>query len=355
MIVLAAVAAVLLALVLQQRLGRDRLADLRADHRPDEKLVNPDETFLLELTLRNTGPRYILFARLEEQLSPAFTVHARNARKTLNGGTDVSFSTWLRPHQEVRFRFPVSASARGFYLLAPLKLSCGDFLGLEEQAARCSGQSRAVVVAPREAEESAFAGVLGGFLGDVSVRRFLHEDPVLTAGFREYTGREPMKRISWPQSARGRGLMVKVFDHTAEPRVSVLLNADTAALARGELLERCYSLARTVCRVLEERGISYDFATNADIASFLDGASGRVSEGLGASHFSAVLDCLGRASYFKTVPGERFLSELADAAVPRSRILITPSDDFAASQALPRLRELGGLLILRADQPAPGA
>ena len=55
---------------------------------------------------------------------------------------------------------------------------------------------------PRDWADSS-ADVLSGFLGDVSVRRFIYEDPVLTTGFREYTGREPMKHISWTQSARG--------------------------------------------------------------------------------------------------------------------------------------------------------
>lgn len=346
MIILVAVVAALLVLALQR--NANRLTDLREDHRPEERLVDPDEKFYLELSLQNTGRHYILFARLDEQLSSAFSVHNQYAWQTMNGGWDVSFSTWLRPRQAVRFRFQVSVATRGFYLLSPLKLSCGDFLGLGEQVRR-TGQFRAVVVAPREAEEAGFADVLGGFLGDVSVRRFIHEDPVLTTGFREYTGREPMKQISWTQSARGRGLMVKVFDHTAEPRVSVLLNADTRAKGREALLEKCYSLARTVCRVLEERGVQYDFATNADMASFVDGTSGQVGEGLGAVHFSAVLDCLGRATYFRTIPGEQFLAQSIDASADRGRILITPSDDFAASQALDRLRELGSLLVLQAD------
>ncbi len=350
MIILVIVVAALLVLVLQR--NADRLADMREDHRPDERLVDPDEKFHLDLTLQNVGRHYILYARLEEQLSRAFTVYGQEARsrETLDGGTDISFSTWLRPWQVVRFRFQVSVGTRGFYLLAPLKLSCGDFLGLEEHVRRTS-RFRAVVVAPREAEEAGFADVLGGFLGDVSVRRFIHEDPVLTMGFREYTGREPMKQISWTQSARGRGLMVKVFDHTAEPQVSVLLNADTRAKGREALLEKCYSMARTVCRILEERGMQYDFSTNAAMASLVDGTSG-CGMGLGTNHFSAVLDCLGRATYFRTIPGEQFLVQCEDISAVRGHILITPSDDFIASRALERLREFSGgsLLILRADE-----
>jgi len=353
MIVLFAIAVVALVLAMQRRVGTDRLAEMKEDHRPDEKLVDPDEKFHLDLTLQNTGRHFILFARLEEQLSKAFHVHDQtvSTRVNLEGGTDISFSTWLRPHQEIRFRIPVSISARGLYSLAPLKLSSGDFLGLDEQVRR-TGQFRAVVVAPKEADDQRFSDVLSGFLGDVSVRRFIYEDPVLTIGFREYTGREPMKQISWTQSARGRGLMVKKFDYTAEPRVSVMLNTDSDAPDREELLEKCYSLARTVCRILEEQGVQYDFVTNADLAGFADGANHEIGEGLGANHFAAVLDCLGRATYYKAFAAERLLTKSIDSQLTRGRILITPSDDFAASRTLGRLRELGSVLILQADEVA---
>lgn len=122
MIILFAIVAVVLVLTLQRRTGADRLADMKEDHRPDERLVDPDEKFHLDLTLQNTGRHYVLFARLEEQLGKAFRVYDQSARTRVNleGGTDVSFSTWLRPHQEIKFRIPVSISARGLYP-SPLK------------------------------------------------------------------------------------------------------------------------------------------------------------------------------------------------------------------------------------------
>ncbi len=353
MSLLVAVAAVLLVLWMQRRSGVDRLADMRADHTPDAKLVDPDETFHLDMTLQNMGRHYILFAQLEERLHRAFTVRDPDipAWEVRSGETKISFSTWLPPRRQVRFRVPVSISARGVYCLAPLKFSIGDFLGLQERS-RLSDKFRAVVVAPKEAEDQGFADVLGGFLGNVSVRRFIHEDPALFTGFREYTGREPMKQISWYQSAKGQGLMVKILDHTAEPQVSVLVNADTRAKERGPLLEKCYSMARTICRVLEERGIAYDFAVNAELASSAAGTDNTVGEGLGANHFAAVLGCLGQATYVRAASGDEFLAEFLVPAGARGHILITPSDDFAASRVLERLRELSGgtLLVLQADR-----
>ena len=114
--------------------------------------------------------------------------------------------------------------------------------------------------------------LLGSFLGDYSVQRYLYEDPVMTAGYREYTGREPMKQISWKQSAHSMGLMVREYDHTVEPVLTLLLNVETAQERKEPVLETCYSLARTVCQELEDKGIKYVFCTNAAQAGAVGGS-----------------------------------------------------------------------------------
>ena len=354
MLLVFVIAAVALVLVLEFRLSRNALTHVREDHWPEERLVDPEEVFHLTLSVENTAKRYVLFLGLEEQLPKEFEtpLNSRYLRRSAEGGRYISITTWLRPYQQVQFRVPVSIAQRGRYVLHSLKVSGGDFLGLREEVRRLE-RFRAVIVAPKEAPEAGLSEVLGGFLGDVSVRRFLHEDPVLTAGFREYTGREPMKAISWMQSARGQGLMVKTYDHTAEPTVSVLLNVDSEEPEREELLEKCFSLTRTVCRTLEDRGIAYDFLTNADLLG-AETERTELGDGLGTQHFTAVLECLGRASYYTRFSAEQLLENALETRETRGRILITPGAEFAQSQSLRRLRELsdGNLLVLRAAEVA---
>ncbi len=65
-------------------------------------------------------------------------------------------------------------------------------------------------------------------------------------------------------TARFGKLMVKKYDHTLEPTVTVLLNVECPGNEPDtESVERCFSLARTVCEAFEERRIKYGFITNA--------------------------------------------------------------------------------------------
>ena len=181
---------------------------------------------------------------------------------------------------------------------------------------------------------------LGGFLGDISVRRFLMEDPVLTLGFRDYTGTEPQKAISWKQSARLNRLVVKRYDYTLEPSVTVLLNVECRGEdADAKLIERAFSLARSVCELLEGKRIKYDFITNATTAGAL-GLWSSVTEGLGSAHLGAILEGLGRATYDRTEPFEATVKRAARRAeAGRSHVIVTPQNDEYLNLAAKRLRD----------------
>lgn len=357
MIVFFAVFLAALALYMQNRSMTKGLDSVKEDHWIDAAIVEPEEKFHIVISLKNTGHGLIPFLRVSESIpyrmnllmESGFTV------KDSRGGKLVTYTTWLRPRQEVRKYFPVSASRRGRYFLQELTLGGGDFLGLSERT-RSYNRFREVVAVPKAAPEQAVGEVLGGFMGDVSVRRFIMEDPVLTLGYREYTGREPMKMISWTQSARGMGLMVKKYDYTLEPAVSVLLNLESTSDNCEDALERCFSLTRTVCATLEERGIQYDFATNAVIAGAMADLSA-MSEGLGQRHFEGILEALGRATYTVSRSADRLLAGSASAGYgsARGRILITPDRTAISLQMLNRLREVSGgnLLVIAASEVEP--
>lgn len=341
-----------LALVLQKVLvGRD-LDRIEGSHRPDVQVAEPDEPFQVRVTLKNKSRRFVPFLRVSEGFEEGFDPLDCGAPRDSRGVCRVEFTTWLRPRQSVTRAIPLTIHARGRYVLREFQLYTGDFLGLHEEMKTC-GRFNEVVVAPREVHVEGLTELFGGFLGDVSVNRFILEDPVLTLGYREYTGREPMKAISWTQSARTGGLMVKKYDYTLEPTVSVVLNVDAGQPGQEELVETCFSLARTVCSQLEQRGVKYDFTSNAILAG-APSDPGTGGEGLGPRHYSGVLEHLGRATCTPGISLERLLEKKALRGAAAGRVLITPGTEREPVRALNRLREAAGgcLLVLRASEVA---
>ncbi|MEA5038409.1 MAG: DUF58 domain-containing protein [Clostridiaceae bacterium] len=323
-------------------------------NRAEPPVAEPEEPFFLVTQVTNASRRFVPFVRISEDLPAALCVSGPGItlREGGVGGQQMDSTIYLLPRQKYTRHLPVSLPARGRYVLRGAKLYGGDFLGLSETT-HYFPHTQEIVILPRRWKKKTQLTTLGGFLGDVSVSRFIFEDPVLTLGFREYTGREPQKMISWPQSARMGRLMVKNYDHTLELSVSVLLSVEGAAgLGCGELLEGCFSLARTVCETLEQRKIGYRFFTNARAVGAIS-LWGRVAEGLGTGHLSAILEGLGRASYEPTGPFSRVLSQAARAAEPgRCHVLIAPASTpkLRADAAALRGRTGGAVLILTPNE-----
>ncbi len=249
-----------------------------------------------------------------------------------------AYSLYLYPRTRNKLQVHISCRERGVYHFGNHYLEAGDLLGLRSNTRKGVCEQRLVVM-PRRCASPLVMDSLGGLIGDVSVRRFLFEDPVLTIGCREYTGREPMKSISWLHTARSGKMLVKQFDHTADYHVTVVLNIDGAT---KDQTEDCYRIARTALEMLEQKKVAYEFITNADLFTPA-GLLSWMAEGLGKRHFESIMWGLGTSH---CVCMESFAS-LVEKCKKRRRmalsyVLITPPlspDQKSAYQALCRISE----------------
>ena len=236
----------------------------------------------------------------------------------------------LMPHTTAVFKVRVSFSERGIHGLGRYILESGDFLGIRTLQNTGKMEPEIVVTACR-AEGIAEALPLSGFLGDHSVRRLLYEDPTLIVGTRDYSGREPMRSISWTQTAIRGKLMVRTNDHTAEPSAVIL--ADMGG--KQEEKEAVLALTRSVCEELQETNVPYALLSDGDLF--------KTEMGLGKPHLDYILERIGRArptafSSFRELT-ERYLEERGSAA---DWILIVPGRNEEVERCLARIDERSG-------------
>lgn len=286
---------------------------IHADVKTDRRILEQGVVFYFVYTVENRSriPRSCIHVC---QYTPGSLAAKDSEPLRFTDERVFDFRIWIGGRQRKEVRIPVTGVRRGRYFVPRFRITTGDFLGLREIEKESENKNYSeVVVCPRALTPPDLARALGGFLGEISVRRFLFEDPVLTIGFREYTGREPMKQISWKQSVKGRGLMVKNPDFTASSRVMLVLDTQTRERAfDADLTERAFSLARGVLEELERRRTPYAFSMNAiPTGSLVDYRW--VPEGSGEKHSEAILEGLGRAAYQVICSGE----EMLDACLVR--------------------------------------
>ena len=308
----------------------------------DRALTEPGAPVVWSATVDNYSRLPIPFVRLVQDFPNDAQPAAEKAWWKENYRKN--FLSWyteyrmtLRGRHSVTRKVTVSFQKRGIYNIGKYQLSAGDLLGFKET--KCHGGGQKIVVMPHRSKQQAAIDAVGGFLGDVSVRRFILEDPILTIGFRDYTGREPLRAISWTRTAQSGTLQVKQYDHTAERHVVVLLNTEGAD---EQELEECLRLTRSVCEKLEQRKIPYGFRTNAN----LPGPVGKIHsmmEGLGERHLNTILYGLGSADGV-CFYSFRYLTRqtIKKRKSSESYIVITPNDKGATHSCIQELSNAVG-------------
>ena len=262
----------------------------------DRIMAEPEQIVTWTGTVTNHGNLPIPYVRVIQRFShPSKPEESpewirKHTAKLVNRWL-VSHSVSVLPGKSCDLPVRFSVPERGCYPVGCYDLCTGDIMGLNER--KIGGDWSHIVILPKRCENLPVLDAVGGFLGDMSVRRFIMEDPVLTVGFREYTGRKPMKAISWTKTASSGMLYVRQYDHTAEQHMVVLLNVEDGTDAQ---LEECFSIARTVCEELERKKLPYGFRTNGNLP-IKTGKLFHLPEGLGEQHLNNILYGLGSADH----------------------------------------------------------
>ncbi|MCL1804994.1 MAG: DUF58 domain-containing protein [Clostridiales bacterium] len=342
---------IIAALLLQKASLKDQLLYISYDCRPDRFQVEPGQAFTIVTTVTNKRRLPVFFLGLEEHLPADAAIEGEGlAIRREDDYLRLTNTVFLMPKEVLTRSIKASLPKRGRYLFRGAYIYAGDFLGLEERYTSFP-LTREIVVYPAPSKERYFYPVIGSLFGEQSARRFLLEDPILSSGFREYTGREPQRYISWPQSlARGR-LMVRQFDHTQDLSVAILLNTDCGGYDRQEptLIEEAFSMTRSVCEVLEEKKVRYSFLTNASTA----GATGQwsyVASGLGPRHFFTIMEGLGRATYDYGEPcGSLFYRAEKRTEHSQAFIVVTTRWTQSLQAMIQRLEVVSGCTVYLLD------
>lgn len=275
----------------------DNIADLRYRCTPTKLGCEPEEVFRLNTVLSNYGSRTITFLQMEELFPRQINILGVEDITLADHRCRLHVSMlYIRGRQKITRTLQVSLPMRGVYVFEGCRLLRGDFLGFREKSKEVA-QHEEVIIFPRLLTDDTILNTLSGYYGDFSSKRFYIEDPVLVNSYCDYTGREPLRSISWIQSARRNQLMVKEFDHTMDMSITILLDVylHWSEGANREELEYCFSLVRTIAEYMEGRKVSYRLLTNAYIRSENSAYEGLQMAGQGAHHYTTLLYTLGQA------------------------------------------------------------
>lgn len=280
------------------------------------------EEIEIQSTIENKKAMAVSFLKVSEIFPRFFNIRTN------------TYSLFIMPYQRVKRSYKVCVERRGLYLLEDVKLEIGDFIGFDLNRKLIKIQEE-LMIYPKKIDIRENLQPIGSFTGDISVKRWIIDDPLMTIGIREYTGNEAERFIHWPSSLRHGNLMVKNFDFTSDNSVLIILNVETMKpswkAVEEELTEKVISLARGVMEEFEDAKIPYGFACNEYNSRSDFGRNYFYQPGLGSNHLDKLLQVLSRITY--KMPSA-FKNTLRDIGEKRGNystvVIITPRilDDY---------------------------
>lgn len=318
---------IILGIVLNKLSKRYTLFGVTYRREISKRLLEIGEDFYITTVIENKKFLPITFLQIIERFPTGIEYKFRVDQFKSVEFLYHTITMFLLPFQRVKRIYTATSYKRGRYIFEDVSIIGGDLLGLNTfvKSIRCDQE---IVVLPKSIEIEKELIPYGNYNGNLSVQRWIIDDPTMIIGIKEYTGLEPAKTIHWPSSLRMGNLMVKKFDFTLENTAMIVLNVECDkpfwADIKPDDIERCISITRGVIERFEILGIQYGFATNS-IMHGLPASRNVVYPSTGPAHLEVLLECLGRVSYSISLTFEELLLRLNRRDMNCSTyVIITP-------------------------------
>lgn len=292
-----------------------------------KKLVEIDEEFDITVIIENKKILPVTFINVIEKFPDAiYYKYGANLLKTANYLFHKS-NYALMPYQRIKRTYKAACSKRGKHTFFDVTLTIGDFLGIDTSIKNIEF-SQYIIAMPKPLNLNEHLKPYGDYYGDISVKRWIIDDPILTIGIREYTPYDPQKFIHWPSSLKSNKLMVKQFDFTCENTSLIILNIECDKPFWINIddvkIEKCLSFVRTIIEEFQKEGIPYAYIDNIQGSDF-SYKNGSISYGYGATLLNQILENLGKASYAVDEEFEETLKKILKSSLNyTTTIIVTP-------------------------------
>lgn len=231
----------------------------------------------------------------------------------------------LMPFTQITRRHRIVCKKRGCYRLNTASMTCGDLLGVYRNTIKLVLNVE-LLVYPKLADLDVLSLPSHSWQGDISVRRWIVEDPFMISGAREYRYGDPLKGVNWKATARSGSLQVHQLDYTADHRLMILLNVEDHAkmwsqVNDEELFEQGISYAAAIAAQAIDQGMETGFGTNAHLID-LPRDPVYIEARNGPAQMTFLLETMAKLVAGRRIPFDDLLQEVAEQGATNLDIVV---------------------------------
>jgi uncharacterized protein (DUF58 family) len=298
------------------------------------------EEVVYEIEITNRKPLPLPWLQIEDELPERVTLLKGKTTPTSEDRVILSNMFPVNMYHRVKRRFPMQCLQRGTFIFGPSSIRSGDLFGFFRRERRIDTLDY-LFVYPRLVPLDKLGIPSRQFFGDIRLKRHLFQDPVLTAGVRDYVPGDSLKRIHWKSTARLGRLQTRVYEPTTTIDLSLFLDVRTLKAPLWgsifQLQELGIITAASISHYALEAGFRVGLYVN-QITRFSQGTV-RVPHSQHPDQMVRILESLAQIHQIETTPIAGFIRQ-ESAYLPWGSTLVVIS-------AQPTDELLGALLYLK--------
>lgn len=297
----------------------------------------PGEELLMELELVNRKLLPITWLHMEQRFPLIIELGSKEMVQYPNRAEAAHRSYMsILPYQKVKRTYHIKCLQRGFFDLKEIFLESTNLFGTKKYMLEKAAAAQ-LTIYPRLPDVRSSLIPANSMQGDILVRRWIIEDPLMISGAREYVTSDDFRSINWKATAKHGKLKVNKYDFTADKKIMLLFNMDACGdLWKGfepAVIESSIEVCASVAAELVKDGIPVGLATNAICAGNM--TFGNMEPGTGEKHLSDILEMLARIQYycrFKFI--ELLENVMGSISWGTELVIVTPYFDASIKESL---------------------
>lgn len=295
---------------------------------PSRQYIDAGDCFTISIQVINNKLLPLPFIKICERIPREFEYEDSDNVDCTAEYNYHNSTMMLLPYQKITREYSIRCRSRGRYFFSNVKITAGDFWGLNAFSKNYENGVE-MLVYPRIIHIDRLIVDYRNPMGDISVKRWIFDDPNIVMGIREYTDSDPFNKIHWPSSVKLNKLMVKNYDYTSTQRAILLLNIETSKPFWHGIfaakIEKVIEIAASVSNELVNEGIATGIFTNADLGYNHLHESNYIEPSCGENQLKRILGLLTRITYYIQDNFDDILSRVLQSRQTGVRyIIVTP-------------------------------
>ncbi len=298
------------------------------------------DEIVFEIEVTNRKPLPLPWLQIEDELPEKVTLLKGKTTTTQEERVILNNIFPINMYHRVKRRFPMRCLQRGIFIFGPTNIRSGDLFGFFRKDMKIDKLDY-LLVYPRLVPLEKLGIPSQQLFGDIRLKTHLFQDPVLTAGVRDYHSGDSLKRIHWKSTARLGKLQTKVYEPTTTIDISIFLDVRTLRAPLWGSVVQLQELGIMAAASISQQALKDGFRVGLYVNQITRFSSGMVTvpHSQHPDQLLHILEALAQLHQVETVPMVRFLRQEASNLPWGSTLLVI--------SAQPVNELLGALLDLK--------